>query len=103
MIGTDKDPQDLEGQVEQLRQAGAAVFRTIGELVEFVADRFGAAVSPSPSRLELEDFESISCINVGLEHFHDSLAAQEVGVVHVEWRPPAGGNERLQAILAKMG
>ena len=103
VIGTDKDPQDLEGQVEQLEQAGAAVFRTIGELVEFVADRFGAAVSPSPARLELEDFESISCINVGLEHFHDSLAAQEVGVVHVEWRPPAGGNERLQAILAKMG
>ncbi|MCH7664668.1 MAG: acyl-CoA synthetase FdrA [Acidobacteria bacterium] len=103
VIGTDKDPQNLDGQVEQLQQAGAAVFRTIGGLVEFVADRFVGAVSPLPSRLELEDFDSISCINVGLEHFHDSLAAQEVGVVHVEWRPPAGGNERLQAILAKMG
>lgn len=103
VIGTENDPQDLAGQIEQLEQAGAAVFRTIEELVEFVAERFAAAVPPSGRRLELEDVESISCINVGLEHFHDSLIAQEARVVHVEWRPPAGGNERLQAILVKMG
>jgi len=103
IVGTDKDPQGLEEQIEQLEQAGAAVFRTTEELVGFVAQRFTGSVAPLGVRLELEDLESISCINVGLEHFHDSLVAQGTKVVHVEWRPPAGGNERLQAILAKIG
>ena len=53
--------------------------------------------------MNLGDLSSVSCINVGLEHFNDSLAEQEVPVVHVEWRPPAGGNSKLQAILARMG
>ena len=109
VIGTDKDPQNLEAQIEQLEEAGAAVFRTTEALVGFVAERFAGTTSHSPShspeipKVELGDLESISCINVGLEHFHDSLVAQEVEVVHVEWRPPAGGNEKLQAILAKLG
>ncbi len=102
VIGTDNDPQDLADQVEQLERAGARVFRTTEELVAFVAARFTVPVAPG-RHLELEDLDSVSCINVGLEHFHDSLVAQEADVVHVEWRPPAGGNERLQSILAKIG
>jgi len=39
---------------------------------------------------------------VGLESFYDSLISQGVQAVHVEWRPPAGGNERLASLLAKM-
>ena len=41
-------------------------------------------------------------INVGLESFAENLAAQEAPVLHVDWRPPAGGNERLMAILERM-
>ena len=103
VIGTDKDPQVLDSQVEQLEAAGAAVFRTTGAMVEFVAERFAASAGLAGAPVSLEDFQEISCINVGLEHFYDSLTAQEAGVVQVEWRPPAGGNEKLQAILAKIG
>jgi FdrA protein len=103
VVGTEKDPQDLAGQIEQLERAGASVFRTTEGLVEFVAQRFAGADAMPRRPLALEDLESISCINVGLEHFHDSLVAQEAEAIHVEWRPPAGGNERLQGILAKLG
>jgi FdrA protein len=43
-----------------------------------------------------------SVINVGLSLFASTLAELHVPVVHVDWRPPAGGNEKLAAILAKM-
>lgn len=43
-----------------------------------------------------------SAINAGLESFAESLTAQGAGVVHVDWRPPAGGNEKLMGILARL-
>jgi FdrA protein len=46
--------------------------------------------------------EELVAINVGLETFHDSVAAQGAKVVQVEWRPPAGGNEALMSLLEKM-
>jgi FdrA protein len=44
----------------------------------------------------------LAAINVGLETFYDSLVAQDAAAVQVEWRPPAGGNESLMALLEKM-
>jgi hypothetical protein len=42
----------------------------------------------------------VACvINVGLEAFADALAAAGVRVVHVDWRPPGGGDPRLVALL----
>jgi FdrA protein len=43
-----------------------------------------------------------AAINVGLESFYESLASQGAQAVHVDWRPPAGGNERLAGLLQKM-
>jgi FdrA protein len=44
----------------------------------------------------------IKVVNVGLETFYQSLKAQGTAAAHVEWKPPAGGNEKLLAILDKM-
>lgn len=41
-------------------------------------------------------------VNVGLEMFAESLAAQGVEVRHVEWKVPAKGNKKLVALLKKM-
>ena len=41
-------------------------------------------------------------INVGIVSFFEDLVSQGVEVEHVDWRPPAGGNERLMAILERM-
>jgi FdrA protein len=46
--------------------------------------------------------QPLAAINVGLESFTESLIAQDAPVVQVDWRPPAGGDERLMAILERM-
>jgi FdrA protein len=46
--------------------------------------------------------QPFAAINVGLESFYDSLLLQGARAVHVDWRPPAGGNEKLASLLARM-
>lgn len=41
-------------------------------------------------------------INLGLEVFADDLRAAGVPVVQVDWRPPAGGDPALVALLARL-
>jgi FdrA protein len=43
--------------------------------------------------------DSLRVINIGLESFADDLRAEGVPVVQVDWRPPAGGDARLAALL----
>ena len=45
---------------------------------------------------------TLKVINIGLEVFAEDLVADGVETVHVEWRPPAGGDARLIAILASL-
>lgn len=46
--------------------------------------------------------KKLKVINMGLESFYKELKDQEVDVVHVEWRPPAGGNEKMNSLLARL-
>jgi hypothetical protein len=41
-------------------------------------------------------------VNVGLAGFAEDLRRNGVPVVEVDWRPPAGGDERLRGLLAKL-
>jgi FdrA protein len=105
VIGTDEDPQDLPMQIATLERAGARVCRTVGELVEHAAMRL-APESPDwedAAPVPLEAIQApLAAVNVGLEAFYDSLVAQGARAVQVEWKPPAGGNEKLAGILARM-
>ena len=47
--------------------------------------------------------EPVQVINVGLEGFARELEAQGVGVVQVDWTPPAGGDPTLADLLSKLG
>jgi FdrA protein len=103
VIGTEDDPQNLESQIERLKEAGAIVFRTAAEAVEYISLRFNNSTSNKNTAVNLEQLtQPLAAINVGLESFYESLASQGARAVHVEWRPPAGGNERLASLLAKM-
>ena len=103
VIGTDTDPQNLESQVERLKAAGAVVFRSATEAVEYVARRMSRRPGSVGVPVALETLNRpLAAINVGLESFCASLVGQGAQAVHVDWRPPAGGNEKLAAILAKM-
>jgi len=103
VIGTDEDPQDLTQQIETLERAGARVFRTVGELVDFAVRRLAAAEEAPGAPVPLEAIRGpVAAVNAGLESFYDSLVAQGAAAVQVEWKPPAGGDDKLAGILARM-
>jgi FdrA protein len=107
VVGTDEDPQGLDVQISQLEAAGAKVW-TSNEAAAGYVGRLIEALSPKPEIHEgtpvdlsvLKD--SLSAINVGVESFAESLSAQDASVIHVDWRPPAGGNQELMSILERM-
>ncbi|NTW44208.1 MAG: acyl-CoA synthetase FdrA [Anaerolineaceae bacterium] len=106
--GTDEDPQNLDNQIAQLRAAGAWVSSSNEEVVNYAGSILRAINQPAeePFVFKPVDLETLSrkleAINIGLESFAENLQAQETPVVHVEWRPPAGGNEKLANILERM-
>jgi FdrA protein len=86
-----------------LQDAGAIVFRTAAEAVEYISLRFSHPAANTHSAVDLAKLnQSLAAINVGLESFYESLITQGAQAVHVEWRPPAGGNEKLASLLARM-
>ena len=110
VVGTDEDPQDLHAQMQQLVQAGAhvetsndAAVRYAGHLLQALAPSTAPARSETPKSVDLSMLKQpLAALNVGLESFTASLEAQDAPALQVDWRPPAGGNEQLMAILEKM-
>jgi FdrA protein len=103
VIGTEDDPQSIRNQIDQLVAAGVIVYRTVDNAVTHINTIFGHS-APAPHPLvNLEQLtQPFAAINVGLESFYESLVSQGAQAVHVEWRPPAGGNEKLAGLLQKM-
>jgi FdrA protein len=104
VVGTAEDPQDLHRQVEQLEAAGAQVYLNNEAAIRQVGQRLrevNSLTTLTPVDLAVLQ-EPLAAINVGVEAFSASLTAQGAPVVQVDWRPPAGGNERLAALLTKM-
>ena len=107
--GTDEDPQDLNAQIQQMEEVGARVFTSNDEATSY-AGRMAAALNQEAgeaedplSEVDLEALtRPMTAINVGLETFTESLNDQGAGVIQVDWRPPAGGNEKLMGILERM-
>lgn len=106
VTGTDQDPQNLSIQMQQLQSAGARV-ETSNEAAARCVGQLIRALNPMPNIQSLKPVDvsvlgSLSAINVGLESFAESLTAQSAPVIHVDWKPAAGGNEKLMAILERM-
>jgi hypothetical protein len=45
----------------------------------------------------------VKVVNVGLEGFAKDLYDCDIGIVQIDWRPPAGGDPEMAALLAKLG
>jgi FdrA protein len=108
LVGTDEDPQDIDSQRDRLEAAGATVLDDVKSLIEYLARALEVSAPPLAAPVDpLQPMKgsgsTLAAINVGLESFHASLEAQGVAAVHVEWRPPARGNEKLLSILQRMG
>lgn len=114
VVGTDEDPQGFDAQMEQLEAAGARVetsnevaVRYVGRLLQALNPTSGVQPPTSnlhpPTPVDLAVLhQPLAAINVGLESFAESLMEQGAAAVQVDWRPPAGGNERLAGILERM-
>ncbi len=103
VVGTDEDPQNVESQVRQLKEAGVVVFRTVAQAVNYINSKYARRSQAALPRVDLDGLTSpVHAINVGLESFYESLVAQGTAAVHVDWRPPAGGNEKMAALLSRM-
>ncbi len=46
--------------------------------------------------------DGIVAVNLGLREFGESLEKQGVTVAHVEWTPPAGGDQEMIDLLDKL-
>jgi len=108
--GTDEDPQDMQAQIQALEQAGAIVETSNDEAARYVG-RLVRALSTDSVTERMETLKSVdlsllqqplAAINVGLESFTESIISQDAQAIHVDWRPPASGNERLMSILERM-
>jgi FdrA protein len=110
VTGTDEDPQNLDHQIEQLKAVGAwvhtsneVVVRYAGRLLRGLNASPDAAAETSAKPVDLATLKKpLAGINLGLESFAENLAAQGAPTLHVDWRPPAGGNEKLMSILERM-
>ena len=104
IVGTDEDPQELASQEKRLKAAGGHVETNAGAACTHIGQRLLSL--GKIDRLPMVDPDvlkhPVKAINVGLESFAASLSAQSAGVIHVDWRPPAGGNKKLMSILERM-
>jgi FdrA protein len=47
--------------------------------------------------------EKLKVVNIGIPTFANDLRSQNVEVVHVDWKPPAGGDIEMLKLLEKLG
>jgi FdrA protein len=128
LVGTEDDPQEIDAQQERLEAAGAVVVTSVRAAVRYapisrveedptipMLPRRAHTIGTPPDRGPEPDHAAdelqvptvafaapLVAINVGLESFHASLVAQGAEAVHVDWRPPAGGDDHLLGILDRL-
>jgi FdrA protein len=100
----------MKAQIKQLKDAGVWV-ETSNEVMVCYAGRILQALNPptempvvgATKPVDLATLQRpLAAINVGLESFAANLVSQGAPTLQVDWRPPAGGNEKLMDILERM-
>jgi len=41
-------------------------------------------------------------VNIGLRGFAESIEDQEIEIVHIDWTPPAGGDQEMIGLLENL-
>lgn len=108
--GTDEDPQGMKDQIAMLEEVGVrvetsndAAVRYVGRLLQAIERSHQPPTEDGMKHVDLEPLKKpLAAINVGLESFTEALTDQGSQVVHMDWKPAAGGNEKLAGILERM-
>lgn len=117
VCGTEQDPQDIQEQKSKLEKAGVILrdsnnqaIRTALAMIDIQIEEMDkevvsvdntakAEISVSPAIEKLLN-EKPSVINVGLKKFTSAITENGGKVVQFDWRPVAGGNERMRKVLS---
>ena len=129
VCGAPDDPQGFVQQCQILREHGLLLADSNAQAVRLATAVLGVHTQDSRARqpavgntatgaaaLPQEQHQSVSLparlpelfmtgprvVNLGLELFATQLAAHGAPVVHVDWRPPAGGDTRLASLLERL-
>jgi FdrA protein len=129
VCGAPDDPQGFEQQCQILRDHGLLLADSNAQAVRLATAILGVSAEASSAQrlavgstatsaaaLAQEQHASVSLparlpelfmagprvVNLGLELFATQLAVHGVPVVHVDWRPPAGGDTRLAGLLERL-
>lgn len=115
VVGTDKDAQGYDKQRQILEEAGAILCDTNDQMVRTAIELVGGKVEQPV--LETKNFEkgsedlsvdekmmslisnNPSVINIGLKSFTEAVENSGAEVVQFNWRPVAGGDEKLMKVL----
>lgn len=105
VCGTEEDIQVYSSQVEKLEEAGVIVLETNAQATSFVTRLIEKLknekqdVKDKKSTMLTED---LKVINIGLESFSTAIKKHEGEVIQYNWAPVAGGDKKLQNLLAKL-
>jgi len=132
VCGTDADPQNRSRQVARLEAAGVLVEESNARAaalagavlagdaaLDSLHRPLSAAGAPGPAAQASPGADDRSgsrpseaaaallaraprVVNVGLAIFAESLRAQQVPVIDLDWRPPAGGDRAMLDLLARL-
>jgi FdrA protein len=127
VCGAPDDPQGYTEQRQMLQEHGFMLAENNAQAVRLaiavvggqIEERWAPAAAPAsqaitgsadnaatppavPAHLPALFATGPRVINVGLALFAEQYAARGVPVVHVDWRPPAGGDVHLARLLARL-
>ncbi|MEB7038967.1 acyl-CoA synthetase FdrA [Staphylococcus gallinarum] len=115
VVGTEHDYQGYQAQIETLKAAGAIVCDTNDQMVRTALNLIGSTVEQPQLEVKQIDADPVdlsvddkimnlinvkpSVINIGLKSFIEAIQSSDAQVVQFNWRPIAGGNEKLMKVL----
>ncbi len=101
VTGTQQDPQVRSTQIDALVTADITVVNTLPEAILLCHH----LIESDPVKLTNESaplLNGVAVINAGLRSFAEDLQSAGVPVVHYQWAPIAGGNQKLANLLKQM-
>ncbi|WP_159567669.1 acyl-CoA synthetase FdrA [Budvicia diplopodorum] len=101
VTGTEQDPQCRSAQIKILEDAGIVVCKTLPQAM-LLAGTMIADVPPAKELKPTALLNGVNVINAGLRGFAEDLQSSDIPVVHYQWAPVAGGNEKLANLLKKL-
>jgi FdrA protein len=105
VCGTENDPQSLSRQTLALEQVGVTVMPSNAAAVRHALRILQRPRTPMPPTNGTSEpirrllAQPPRVINIGLRGFAETLLEHGAQVVHYDWRPVAGGDRRLQALV----